>query len=91
MPPPQTPPPCTGRTARPGAEDAASSPAGGIVVAGPRSLPVPPAASPGAPCEVQVDLLPLRPGVQRLPAFLVVGEADGRPLDSVHDVQLLVQ
>jgi hypothetical protein len=40
---------------------------------------------------VDVTLLPLRPGVQRLPAFLVVSEVDGRPLDSVHDVLVLVQ
>lgn len=42
-------------------------------------------------CMVQLTLVPLRRGVQRLPALLVVSEADGRPLDSVHDVQLLVR
>lgn len=46
--------------------------------------------SAGDAVTVDFQLLPLRRGWVRLPTFVVVSEADGRLLDSVHDVQVLV-
>jgi hypothetical protein len=61
----------------------------GIVVQGARTQRAGPLA-PGTSCCVTFDLLPLQRGWARLPTFVVVAEADGRLLDSVHDVQVLV-
>jgi hypothetical protein len=45
---------------------------------------------PGQTASVSFVLLPLRRGWVRLPTFMVVSEVDGRLLDSVREVQVLV-
>jgi Protein of unknown function (DUF974) len=59
-----------------------------VVVQGPRSVRVE-ELRPGDSVDLSFALLPVRRGWVRLPAFAVVSEADGRLLDSVHDVQVL--
>jgi hypothetical protein len=62
---------------------------GGIVVQGLRSRRLQPLAA-GESVTVSFQLLPVCRGWVRLPTFVVVSEADGRLLDSVHDVAVLV-
>ncbi len=81
---------CGGRADGEGDTERGTPSMGSVVVVGPRSVAVPPPTAPGGASLVELQLVALRRGVQRLPAFLVVAERDGRPLDSVHDVQVLV-
>lgn len=60
-----------------------------VVVQGSRSKRVPALAA-GQSVDVPFELLPLRCGWLRLPTFVVASEADGRLLDGVHDVHILV-
>jgi hypothetical protein len=60
-----------------------------VVVQGSRSRRVPGLAA-GQSVDVPFELLPLRCGWLRLPTFVVASEADGRLLDGVHDVHVLV-
>jgi hypothetical protein len=75
--------------ARLGGASAAAAAPPAVTVLGPRvvrlgELP------PGSCRDVELQLLPLRRGWQRLPAFVVVA-ADGAPCASVHDVSVLVE
>lgn len=60
-----------------------------VVVQGSRSRRIPALAA-GQSVDVPFELLPLRCGWLRLPTFVVASEADGRLLDGVHDVNILV-
>jgi hypothetical protein len=60
-----------------------------VVVQGSRSRRVAALAA-GQSVDVPFELLPLRCGWLRLPTFVVAAEADGRLLDGVHDVHVLV-
>jgi hypothetical protein len=60
-----------------------------VVVQGSRSRRVPGLAA-GQSLDVAFELLPLRCGWLRLPTFVVASETDGRLLDGVHDVHILV-
>lgn len=73
-----------------GTADAASdSSCPEVVVQGSRSRRIPALAA-GQSVDVPFELLPLRCGWLRLPTFVVASEADGRLLDGVHDVNILV-
>lgn len=60
-----------------------------VVVQGSRSRRIPGLPA-GQSVDVAFELLPLRCGWLRLPTFVVASEADGRLLDGVHDVHVLV-
>lgn len=70
-----------------GGDGSSSSPE--VVVQGSRSRRVPGLPA-GQSVDVPFELLPLRRGWLRLPTFVVASEADGRLLDGVHDVHILV-
>jgi hypothetical protein len=72
-----------------GAPAAGSGADSELVVLGARSVRVPVLAA-GQSVTVEFECLPLRRGWVRLPTFVVASEADGRLLDGVHDVHLLV-
>jgi hypothetical protein len=85
---PGAPPPAQQQAAQRPA-DAAAAPPPAVAVLGPRVLRLGELA-PGGSRDLEIRLLPLRRGWQRLPAFIVVA-ADGAPCASVHDVSVLVE
>lgn len=67
---------------------AAGPPVLGVVVLGPKVVQLG-ELQPAEVRLVEVSLLPLRRGWQRLPAFVVV-DSEGAPCSSVHDVSMLI-